>query len=65
MTVGLGNLLGNFWLELPLLEGFCFTGATSVVLAGNICTEGERETCVEDWNSVTRMKNSAVVILSH
>ena len=44
LTVGLGNSLANFQLELPLLQAFCFTGGITVILAGNICTDSERET---------------------
>lgn len=42
-TIGLRNSLANFQLKLPF-QAFCFSEGITVILAGNICTDSERET---------------------
>lgn len=50
LTVCLRNSLANFQLKLPLLQAFCFIGGIIDTLAGNTCTDSEREAFDEDWN---------------
>lgn len=50
LTVCLRNSLASFQLNLPLLQAFSFTEEIGVILAGNTCTDSERETFDEDWN---------------